>query len=486
MNMLLNQSFIYLLARGVPALVTFAAIAAYTRLLTAEEYGYYALTMAWVTLAGAVFFQWLRLALTRFAAGYEGSRKSFVSTVAAGYVLLLAVTAAAGLLLAVLPGTGDTRLLIAAAMLYFWVNACSELVLENLRARIRPLAYGAMAVAKSALGVSLAVLFIWLGAGVPGLLAGLSLGMLLPMALFAARRLRMISAKAVDRRLLARFVRYGLPLTATFALEFVVGTSDRILIEMFAGAAASGVYAVGYDVARSSLGLFMMVINMAAFPLALKAMREKSEAEFKKQLSDSIELLLAVAVPAACGLALIAGNIASVMLGSEFAGAARLMPLIALCTLLNGIKLYHFDRSFQLREKTHEQIWVAAGSAAVSIGLNLLLIPALGITGAALSAAAAYTVAISLSIALGRRHFRMPFPWRKAVRVAAATAVMAALLWPLRGFGGLSALLMQIAAGAAAYGLAAAALDVAGVRTRALAKIRAGWGAVRRNVHADS
>lgn len=485
--MLVNQSFIYLLARGLPALITFAAIAAYTRLLTADEYGYYALTMAWVTLSGAIFFQWLRLGLTRFAGGYEGSRRAFVSTVAAGYAALLAATGLLALLLFTLLAGGEVRLLLAGAMLYFWINACSELVLENLRARLRPLGYGLMAVAKSALGVGLAILFVRLGAGVPGLFAGLALGMLVPLVMLATRHIRLFSLHAVDRRLFMKFARYGAPLTVTFALEFIIGTSDRILIEMFVGAAASGIYAVGYDVARSSLGLLMMVINMAAFPLALKAMHEKTEADLRRQLADNIQLLLAVALPAAAGLALISDNIAAVLLGAEFAaGAARLMPWIALATLLNGIKLYHFDRSFHLRERTHEQIWVAAGAAAVSIGLNVLLIPLLGIAGAAVTGVAAYAAAISLSVALGRRHYRMPFPWRQAARIAAATAVMAGMLWPLRGLGGPLALLGQIAAGAAAYGLAAVAFNVAGTRVRVMGKIRAGWGAVRRNAHADS
>ena len=143
------------------------------------------------------------------------------------------------------------------------------------------------------------------------------------------------------------------------------------------------------------------------------------------------------------------------MLGAEFAaGAARLMPWIALATLLNGVKLYHFDRSFHLREKTHEQIWVAAGAAAVSMGLNVLLIPSLALPAPRRRESTAYAVAIFLSITLGRRHYRMPFPWRTAARIPAAAAVMAGILWPLRGLEGPLALLRQIAAGAAAYGLA--------------------------------
>lgn len=55
--MLLRHSALYTLARGLPGLINFAALAVYTRLLGPEEYGRYALVIAAVGLANAVLFQ---------------------------------------------------------------------------------------------------------------------------------------------------------------------------------------------------------------------------------------------------------------------------------------------------------------------------------------------------------------------------------------------------------------------------------------------
>ena len=64
--MIWRHSVFYLLARGLPGLVNLAAIAVYTRLLAADEYGRYALVIAGVGFANKLMFEWLRLACVRF------------------------------------------------------------------------------------------------------------------------------------------------------------------------------------------------------------------------------------------------------------------------------------------------------------------------------------------------------------------------------------------------------------------------------------
>ena len=63
---LLRHSLQYLIARGLPGLISFAALVIYTRLLTAEEFGIYALIISGTTLAQVLLFQWLNLVVARF------------------------------------------------------------------------------------------------------------------------------------------------------------------------------------------------------------------------------------------------------------------------------------------------------------------------------------------------------------------------------------------------------------------------------------
>jgi hypothetical protein len=63
----------------------------------------------------------------------------------------------------------------------------------------------------------------------------------------------------------------------------------------------------------------------------------------------------------------------------------------------------------------------------------------------------AFVVSIVLTVWLGRRHFVLPFPLRASAVVLLASAVMGAMLYPMRNHIGPIALSAQIIAGAIVY-----------------------------------
>ncbi|MGN6626432.1 MAG: hypothetical protein ACTHLN_07415, partial [Tepidisphaeraceae bacterium] len=76
----LSHAAIYLLARGLPGLVSFTAIPLYTRLLAPNEYGRYAMVIAGTVLINSLVFQWVRLSLTRFLAAHTDEATALKST----------------------------------------------------------------------------------------------------------------------------------------------------------------------------------------------------------------------------------------------------------------------------------------------------------------------------------------------------------------------------------------------------------------------
>jgi O-antigen/teichoic acid export membrane protein len=96
--------------------------------------------------------------------------------------------------------------------------------------------------------------------------------------------------------------------------------------------------------------------------------------------------------------------------------------------------------------------------------LNLALIPRYGVLGAAIAAVLSRTLALALSIVLIRRIFPLPLPLANVAKILAACGVLWLVLLPTLDHRGWAILIGQIAAGASAYGLAAFALDIGGVR----------------------
>lgn len=470
--MVFRHSLIYALARGGPALVNFLALLLFARLLAPEEYGRYALVMAGVGVANATCFWWLGFGLLRFLPAYREKRETLLSAIVAGYGSVVLATLPLLALLLLLPGLNVPPALLLLGAVLLWTQSWHELNLELTRSDLRPGRYGVLLAARALLLIGVGGALAYAGWGAPGVLMGAVAASLLPSLAVLRANWRGARPGRAHAETLRTVLRYALPLTATSAMMLIVGSFDRFFLEWLGSRHAVGVYAAGYDLAQFTLGTLMNVVYLAAFPLALRALESDGPDAARAHLATGFATMLAVGAPGAAGLAILAGPVSHELLGPEFAGAGAIIPWIALGTFLGSFKAFYFDLSFQVGHATRTQLGVALATVAASVAGNLLLIPAWGARGAAVSAVAALGGGMLLSAALGRRVFRLPLPLADMGRVAVATAAMALALYATRGATGLPALGGRIALGAAVYAAVAVAVNLLGSRGRLAAKLR--------------
>ncbi len=454
MKTLLKHSAIYLLARGVPGVVNFLAIAVYTRLISPDEYGRYALVLAGAGFANMLVFHWLGLAVLRFLPASDGTdAERLLATIRATYRWLVIGTASIGLVILPLLPSG-WRLLLVLALALLWTQGWFEINLQMLRAKLDPMRYGLASGIKALVaigtGVLVALYYPTASAPVAGQIIGFALaGVMVGRALWKG------ILPSPDWSTARQVMQYGIPLCGTLALGYLLNTSDRFLIAYFIDERAAGVYSAGYDLASQVLLMVMLVVNTAAFPLILNDLEGKGVEAARQQLSRNMWLLLAVAAPATAAMVMFAPQIAQTILGRQFHETAiSLIPWIAVATLLNGLRSYHFDLAFQLGQKTIHQLWVMGSAIVVNLSLNLVWIPQKGVIGAAWSTLVAYAVALLVSLLLGRRFFRLPINWRAIGQVGVALAVMG-VVWQLSPHGLVSIHWLLVAAAAlCVYGCA--------------------------------
>ena len=216
--MLIRHTLIYSMGRGATAALNLAMIALYTRWLSTQEYGRYALVLAGVGLVSSVAFQWLQAGARRFYAAYDERRADFLSTVRAAYfriagpVLLVAVVAAL-----VWPDP-RARSLIGLGVLLLISQGWFDLNLEFLLAGLKPLRYSVLSLARAGLALACGGTLAYLGLGAAGVLVGAIVGYLGPAMAATVHQWRGSEAGRGDAAIMAEFLRYGLPLTATYAL----------------------------------------------------------------------------------------------------------------------------------------------------------------------------------------------------------------------------------------------------------------------------
>lgn len=460
--MLLRHGFQYLLARGLPGVLNFLAIAVYTRLLNPEEYGAYTLTIATVSAADALLLHWLRLALLRFLPKAQAGDTATPATILRIYAILSVGVSVLAIALSwfVLQDAFMRQIVLLGAIL-FVVQGAFELTVERERSELSPRKYGLYAGIKSVVALAVGAALALAGLGAFGLLIGLIVAMILPLLILGgAGRWIAASKGAYDPALARQIAAYGLPLAATSTLAFLVTGSDRFMLAGFIDTAAAGQYAVGYDLAQFTLGLLLSIVNLAAYPLIVNTYEKEGEAAAQRVLRWTLSLMLLIGMPATAGLAVLSPNIAGVLVGSGFEDAATMIiPGIAVGALLAGLKAFYLDLAFQLKGNTIPQVWVLLVTVLLNIGLNVALIPQMGILGAVYATVAANVVAILLSWWLGRSSFRIPLPDRTMLPILVATALMLGVLLLVRHWTGPLALIGQVVIGVVVFGLGLLAVD---------------------------
>lgn len=463
---MLNHSFIYLFAQGIPGLLNFLALALYTRLLLPDDYGRYGLVIAGVSFVNALAFYWIRNSLGRFYPAHIKDPQVLLSTITAGFLAMVAVTGAIGAVGIVFWPDPSWRSLIALGLILLWIQAWYELSLAIARAQLRPRRYGVLSLVKAVLALGIGLGLVFLGFKAHGPLLGIIIGMSCVAALSFKHEWGTIRLNKVNKVLGQELVHYGLPLTGIAILSFLIASSDRFILNHISGIEAAGLYSASYDLANHTLGLLMMVVNLAAFPLAMQALEDHGIEAVHEQLKENIIMLLAIALPAATGFILCAPNIAAVVLGEQFRETAiSVIPWIVLASFIAGMKSYYIDFSFHLAKNTLAHMWIVGITAIINIVLNVWWIPSLGVLGAAYATVVAYTGGAILSWIVGHRVFPIPMIPKEAWKILLCTVAMGISIWPLLSFRGLVTLIGQVVIGGSVYAVLFVVLNIAQSKT---------------------
>jgi O-antigen/teichoic acid export membrane protein len=424
--MFLWHSVIYLFARGVPCLISFLSVAIYTRLLTPGEFGVYALIYTAAVLLSSVCFQWLRMGLLRFyQESDEGQRMALVSTIA---LLFLVVAAGLGILSLPVMVFSEHASLILVGLLIGLGQGAFDILLERLRAELSPLRFGLVALSRAVFMLAGGIAGFKLG-GVRGLLAGVFLGLIPVVAVELIGTVPLLHFSMGSRTQARRLLHYGLPLTLTFAFAGVVGFSDRYMLAGLVDTATAGTYAAAYDITQKVIITLMMVVNLAGYPLILRAQADGEEKNFQQSLKQTLAGLLFIGIPAVSAFVVFPREISDVFLGASFRDqAAVFLPWLGIATLAEGLKCFYFDLSFQLRQNTFHQVWIVALAALFNVGLNFWLIPTFHGLGAAWATLAANGTALILSFVVSRSQIRLPLFTKDVPSILTAAGSMLGVL----------------------------------------------------------
>ena len=409
---MIREALIHSVQYGAATVLSRAAsivlVPVYTRILVPADYGRLDLMTAFASLVNVTVALEISQGVARHFvdAPSAADRRAYASTSLWFSVVAYSLFAVVALVVAdplsrLVVGSSHPELIEAGA-LWIWATGMFYLIQNQLRWKLDPRGYAVVSILTTVTSIGFSVIFVvFLRLGVVGVLVGQALGSLCGLAL-GLRLLRGVYGPVFDTRRLGEMLRFSAPLVPSGVAVFVTLYVDRIAVAHFMTVGDVGVFGIGYRIA-SITALVMIAFQAALTPLVYQHYRE---AETPEELAGLFRLFVAFALTMCLGLALYADQLVSVFTTPAFYHGADVVPLLAPAVLIAS--MYIFAPGLAIQKRTGSIALLNVGQAVLNLALNVLLIPILGIAGAALATLLGASAAFAGYMVMSQQTYHVP------------------------------------------------------------------------------
>lgn len=426
----------YLPAQIVPAIMGLTTIPIITRLFPPADYGNYILVTATVSIFVTIV-GWLNMSIIRFYPVYDrdGQLPEFYGTVVRWLLISVAILATIFLGITFVAKTRlKTHLyyLMLIGALLFVFTAVFEVLQQFLRSRRWAGLYSAFSIWKNVAGLFIGLgLSITLDYGVEALLWGSVLSSVIVLPLLWRSALGNTRWKEANSlRLAKEMAKYGFPLVVGNLAAWILSLSDRYVLEIFRGAGEVGIYSISYTISEKSITLLASLFMFASGPISMNIWETEEVAKSKEFLTKLTRYYLIICLPIVVGLSVLARQVIDILTAQEYYQGFRIVPLVTLGGFFLGLQ-QRFHAGLLFYKKTNVIMVGIFASGLLNLVLNLWLVPKHGYVAAAATTLVSYAFLLAMMVIISRKYFVWEFPLKSLGKVALASVVMGAVIYPI-------------------------------------------------------
>jgi O-antigen/teichoic acid export membrane protein len=450
----------------VAGLVTFPVL---TRIFSVADYGVMNLIAATLTVAVALGKVGVQHSILRYESEIRAGKGRFTlpqlysTTLLAmgGTALVTVLLLVVGTQLAPARLLGDPRLrlLFGIASVLVVVQVMESALINFLRAEQETAALMKYQVAKRYLGLAIILVAVLL---ISRTLTAFYSATVVSEGLAVAALWRFLfrdggrprpTLAAFSRPLHRELMAFGIPMMIGYELSgIVLSVGDRYVIDGMIGEVPLGLYSAAYNLCQYVQAVFIAAVAQAIMPMYMRMWDQQGVSETSAFIARSLRSYVLLGAPVIAGLAAVGPELLPSLASDKYASAGLVLPWVIAGMVVDGTSSM-FGAGLFIHRKTRLIMSVVLGSAVVNIILNLILVPRIGILGAAIATLVSYTVT-ALAMAMAGRHLLpVAVPWPTVLRAGLAALVMYAALHYLCPGRRLLTVGVRLVAGAPIYGV---------------------------------
>ena len=411
-----------------------------TKTLGAESYGIWALILVTVSLLMPLALLQLGFAMTRFLAAEKDKNKiskGFSSIFAASsftaFVLsFLIFILAEPLAVAVFGGAGAAYFIRLAAFLVLLMTL-DQVIIEYFVAFRQMERYAVFMIFQTISEIALIGYLVLSGYGLFGAIISL---LVVKAIVFAAGVLvvgREVMVSKPSVAVVKSYLVFSLPLIPTTLCIWIVNLSDRYVIGYFMDIGDVGIYSAAYGLG-SLVAFFYAPIGVVLLPTITSLYENKNIPELKMHLKYSIKFFLMFAIPSLFGLSILSKSLLRTLTTSEFVSGYLIVSIIALATILFKCSSVSMN-VVVLHKRTKLMGAIYVISASINMTMNILLVPMIGILGAAIATLVTFLIHLIVVSVISFRSFSFDIDLGFIIKSTISSGVMGLMILKLNPAG---------------------------------------------------
>jgi len=311
------------------------------------------------------------------------------------------------------------------------VRDVSELLTFTLRGELRVSETATLDLARQLTWVTASVALVSLGFGVEGVVYGLLAGLAV-MVIWGGYKLStgIGMPSFADAKSLFRYARYAIVLILGWQVH---NWLDTLIIGWYLGQGPVGLYEVAWRVAGITL-LLTKAISVSVFPKVSSLDVETQAKEIGSLLQNVITPSVFFIIPALLGAWLLSDSILRLLFGTEYVAASFTLVLLIFGMFLKAIQSI-FAQCLEGIDRPNLSMRTTLVAGGINVIGNLILVPLLGISGAAVATTVSYGVGLGMHSVFLNRYIEIRVPVFELLWCTGAAMIMTTILWVVtRGF----------------------------------------------------
>jgi len=394
----------------------------YTSLFTTEEYGLYTVSIALLSFLCIIFSDWVGLAGLRFFRHHEmlDDLPKYLTMI----TTLLVVNMCLMFGLALLFRGGLFKLFhipfeyLMFVLILIIPVAIRALLSQILRAKLKAGSYSLATIVNQFATIFLAYFFAkYFNLGAASILLGMgvSISLIDVLLLYQCDIIKIFKFQKIEWKFLLPIIKYGVPVAATSLSAWLITQSNRLVMNGISGFSKAALVGVGYGMTLPILMTLFAMITVAAIPRIYKMYEAKIDV--RPVISKFLGYYILVSLPLITAMSLYSYDyMVFLNTNPNFYEAVALVPYFAFGVFFLAMTDYT-TLQYHLANKTHIELQLKIISGVVCVGLNIILIPRLGLIGVGIATFAANFLYWLLSVIYVLPDFKLKIPKHTILRM---------------------------------------------------------------------